>query len=479
MFEENLKEIIVQNDEGFWLKEDEGETNKRNARLDYLDRELRLLQEDDDEFRVKVVDARCGAGKSSFAIQHINSLDSDTKIIYITPFIKETERIRDECPSKHFVLPSAKKGRGSKLNHFYDLIAGGYNIASTHALFSDITEELIELLRSQCYILILDEVMNVVERLDIYDDNVKMTDIQKDALSKNDINVLIDKQIITVDEETNIVSWNDDTKPLYKYMTIKNLADRGLLYYIAGDLLIWTFPVDIFKKRLFDEIYILTYQFKYQIQAYYYDYFNIKYDMYSVRDVGNRVYELIEYEDDVEWRKEIAKLIDVCDNPKLNKIGDYYKDASGNIQMSALSKSWFDNSSEELITLLKKNMVNYFSNIAKVKSKDRMWTCFKAHKNIIKDAYVPAKCWIELNCRSSNEYANRNVVIYPINRYLNPFYTQFFSLKGISLDQNMYALSELIQWVFRSAIRNGEPIQIYIPSRRMRELFVGWLNGNY
>lgn len=40
-----------------------------------------------------------------------------------------------------------------------------------------------------------------------------------------------------------------------------------------------------------------------------------------------------------------------------------------------------------------------------------------------------------------------------------------------------YALSEMIQWVWRSAIRDGKEIWVYIPSRRMRELFQNWLNG--
>ena len=38
-----------------------------------------------------------------------------------------------------------------------------------------------------------------------------------------------------------------------------------------------------------------------------------------------------------------------------------------------------------------------------------------------------------------------------------------------------YALSEMIQWIWRSAIRDGKEIWVYIPSRRMRELLKKWL----
>jgi len=41
---------------------------------------------------------------------------------------------------------------------------------------------------------------------------------------------------------------------------------------------------------------------------------------------------------------------------------------------------------------------------------------------------------------------------------------------------NAYALTELIQWVWRSRIRKGEPITVYLPSMRMRRLFEEWLH---
>ena len=51
------------------------------------------------------------------------------------------------------------------------------------------------------------------------------------------------------------------------------------------------------------------------------------------------------------------------------------------------------------------------------------------------------------------------------------------SVFGVEVREDMYALSEMIQWVWRSAIRDGKDIWIYIPSRRMRELFQNWLDS--
>jgi hypothetical protein len=59
---------------------------------------------------------------------------------------------------------------------------------------------------------------------------------------------------------------------------------------------------------------------------------------------------------------------------------------------------------------------------------------------------------------------------------MNPNIQLFFESNGIPVDSDMYALSSLIQWVWRSAIREGNPITLYVPSSRMRGLLIKWLN---
>ena len=42
---------------------------------------------------------------------------------------------------------------------------------------------------------------------------------------------------------------------------------------------------------------------------------------------------------------------------------------------------------------------------------------------------------------------------------------------------DLYQPTELIEWVWRSRVRKGEPITLYLPSPRMRRLFEEWLLG--
>ena len=57
------------------------------------------VTEIDDKFycKVKVVDEMMGMGKSSAAINYINSLDDDVKVMYVTPYLDEVERIKKSC----------------------------------------------------------------------------------------------------------------------------------------------------------------------------------------------------------------------------------------------------------------------------------------------------------------------------------------------------------------------------------------------
>ena len=127
--------------------------------------------------------------------------------------------------------------------------------------------------------------------------------------------------------------------------------------------------------------------------------------------------------------------------------------------------------------VLKNNLYNYFHNIRENKAEDNIWTTFKEYKEILKGKGY-TKGFLSCNARATNEYRNRTSVAYTINRYLNPFIKSFFKVNNISVDENGYALSEMLQFIWRSAIRDGKEIWVYIPSIRMRELLKQWIKDN-
>ena len=94
-----------------------------------------------------------------------------------------------------------------------------------------------------------------------------------------------------------------------------------------------------------------------------------------------------------------------------------------------------------------------------------IWAAYKGY----------TKGFIACNLRATNDYVERYNLAYCINIFNQPFIDQFFKSKDITINQDLYALSELIQWLWRSRIRRYEPITIYIPSKRMRNLLTLWL----
>lgn len=426
------------------------------------------------EDRIKVIDSYPGSGKTSYAIQTINSYDEDVKVIYITPYLKEVERIIVSCPNKYFVQPEVRRGHGSKMRHLISLVSQGQNIVSTHALFSNISEELINALKTYNYILYLDEVFQTVEKFSIFSETGKE---DADAVTKQDVESLIVKNYIKVDEDYAI-NWIDNENMLSKYEPIKNMADRRLLYFVSGSLLLWSFPVEVFMEGIFSEIFILTYNFDCQLQSYYYNYFEVPYvkyhifvekEKYSIRKTENRKHES-------EWKKEIRKKIKIIDDIKLNRIGDPHRDIHGRLIDTALSATWHDKNSE-LIPILSNNLINYYVNITKSKAEERLWTCFKNYRKKIKSRRISDKYWLAINARATNDYSDKTILAYLINCYVDPFYEKFFQKREISINQNLYAVTELIQWIWRSAVRNGNEITLYIPSYRMRHLLIDFLEN--
>jgi hypothetical protein len=65
-----------------------------------------------------------------------------------------------------------------------------------------------------------------------------------------------------------------------------------------------------------------------------------------------------------------------------------------------------------------------------------------------------------------------------LNKYINAVVKTFFDSKGIQTDEDTYAVSEMLQFIWRSAIREGNEIWVYIPSSRMRELLIKWIAEN-
>jgi hypothetical protein len=388
-----------------------------------------------------IVDAPCGAGKTTAAINLMNN-NKQSKYMFITPFLTEVERIKQQCNDRKFYEPQQIQ---TKLNGIHWLLSNNKNITSTHALFLYFNEYTADLIRQGEYTLILDEVANVVDILDI---------------SKHDLQTILEKYAHIDD---GLLIWDDETYE-GKFENIKKWSLNRCIGIYGDKVLIWCFPIDIFNA--FKEVYILTYMFNCQIQRYYYDFYNINYKHIGVVNF-KFTYEATKYDIVNKYKNKIY----IIDNDKLNCIGE---------TDNALSVSWFTRDklthNKPMINNLKNNIGNYFKNIVKSPSNNNMWTTFKDYKKILQGSGY-TKGFVAVNARATNDYIHKNYLAYCANIFINPVLKQFFAQKDIIINEDAYALSEMLQWIFRSAIRKEESIHIYIPSSRMRNLLIKWLNN--
>ena len=398
--------------------------------------------------KIKIVDQIPGAGKSFSAINYINSSSPDSRFIVITPFVDEIHRYQEFCPEKKFKSPSQKRGRGSKFVDIKQLIRKGYNIVSTHVLFSRFDDEIVELCKVLKYTLILDEVAEVVREYDI---------------TKDDIDNLL-KNYCDYNKETGLLTWREEQqKYVGKFSEIKNLCNLGGMALVRDKLLIWMFPVEVFN--VFENVFVLTYMFNAQIQRYYYDYYNIQYDFLYVDGDSIDTYHFVpEVKQTIKY--DYKSLIHIIDSEKLNLIGD---------SKWNLSSSWFKrNKDTALMDQLRNNIYNFFFNIRKSKSSDNLWTTMNDYRPLLSGKGY-TKGFLFLNARAINSYRNRTSLAYLFNVFLNPMVKGFFQDHNVVVDEDGYALAEMLQWIWRSAIRDGKEIWVYIPSRRMREFLINWI----
>lgn len=416
---------------------------------------------------IRIIDSIMGSGKSTWMISHINKYAGDRYLI-VVPYLTEIERYKNGV-NKQLYEPKLRYGK-SKYADLIRLIKERKNIITTHQLFLRIQPDILESLKNANYVVIIDEALSVFDNM---------------CFPTNDLNVFKKCGIISTNPQTGQIYWNEALEPEseYDYGSLLSLKE-ACLSNCAYDLslgkpsnskittYLWCMPPEIFN--CFDKVYILTYLWNGSFQKMYFDLTGYKYSVYTL----NNGYPVV-FEDKTEEKRlksRAMKLITIINDPKLNNIG---KKING--RHNPLSSGWYKtHSKDEQIKLLKNNVLNYFKNITKQPAKYNMWTTFETYKAKIQgNGYSGGKkntCFLPVNTKGTNAFSHKNALAYTVNIFMNPVMKNFFKLQGLEVDEDTFATSEMIQWIWRSAIRNDKPVTLYIPSDRMRNLLLKWLN---
>ena len=409
---------------------------------------------------IKIVDAICGSGKTTWVFEHIRS-HPDRKWVFVSPYLDEAGdgnnkgRIQKELPELSFRSPATTP---SKTADFLRLAQKGRNIAITHKLFTGFTPEVAEVLRDQEYHLVIDETIDLVQ---FYDD-----------INSQDVKFLILAGMVKCDPKTGMLEWNSEKWPNYtgRDIKIKQLCEMDCLWLYGDDVLIQRIPPTCMKAC--KTVTILTYLFEASLMHCWMQLNSMPWEYYQPESMRTNK----------QIKDIIRPLLTLTQPTKL--ITDLQRSSQGLYVTNIFKKGWYDSiATDDDFHAIKKSIeITLKKDMGKG---EVFWTTFKDYEPKLQGiGYTRAKKvngelrkpFVSKNMRASNEYRDCVNCIYTVNIYPHGSLNNHLISYGVVLDQELYALSELIQFIFRGSIRDHKPMYLYILSDRMRRLFTEWLN---
>lgn len=439
----------------------------------------------EEGFEIVVYDGMCGSGKSTKMMELMQENINESKFLYITPLLTECHRVagtkmdksgnlvRDEKSKMSrlkFQHPNNKFGNSeddyhqpyTKLNSLRELLKNRENIVSTHSLF--LSMNLDTLSNTQDYTLIIDET------LDVYEKNTMISTKEVAKLLKRKIlKVREDGISLEFDREVFGSAEDDDEDGVKdtRYERFAVLCDNKQLLLVNNRVVIWEFSADILKK--FKKVVICSYLFEGREMSCYLKRHKIS---YTIKKLNRSPCD-------------IKHLINIVEDAKLNVVGDKYSALSiSKTKTRDVEDFEYKSVNRDEIAVvnetLRKNLHNLFNARWKAKSGDRIYTCPKDNQHKIGNGQYD-KSWLAFSTKATNDFSDVHNVAFLMNIFSSPDIKAVCKFDGVELDDDIVALSHLVQFVFRSAIRKkeAESINLYIPSSRMRLLFKKWLNGEF
>lgn len=300
----------------------------------------------------------------------------------------------------------------------------------------------------------------------------ELSSVENISIPKCDFKLLLENRFIQIDSITKEVNWiaQEEKSRLADY---KEKFKHKSVYLTSENILMWLFPLDILKT--FESVYILTFLFSSSTMAGYLIKNDIPFNYYHVE---NGLFADGSKAVTAEEKDRFRDLIEIYDG-ELN--ANWLKSPNKKKEKYSMSQSWFKKGHRDEIDTLRKNAYNYVRNKCNARKEDVLWTSFKDYANALaSDKMTCSKHkgnWIAWNTKATNKYSDKTVLVYLLNVFPIPVIKDYLENDQFKYNEDDYALSALLQWIWRSAIRNGKKVKIYIPSPRMRQLLTDWLNG--
>lgn len=405
---------------------------------------------------IEYLDALPGTGKTNKIIDWMRN-NPNKKFIYISPMLDEVEnRIPNAlADSIGFDFPREEP---TKSADFLRMLEAGMNISTTHKLFLSSKDDHWEVLKRQGYDVIIDEEVNMFDPFNCKKgviDNLLGWDVIK-------INDQLHGQVNLLKEARE----TDDSVG-----KLLDLAQRNALFVSkrSNNILVTQLPIELLKAA--KRTIVLTYMFE----------GSILHKFTQLHGLSCRPFAEINLEkENSKAKQKIKELLTIGTTPSLEALQN---------KRGFLSFNWYDTAPKSERDSLRVALRSIFRK-HKGNKKEIMLTCplenlERGPKHVGDGQYVIPKDkgktdadinWLSCSARATNKWKDRSIMIHALDRYPNLAVSSYLQDYGYPVDQDQFALSEMIQWLWRGCIRDGKEMTVYVLSARMRGLLEDWLN---
>ncbi len=434
---------------------------------------------------VQIIDRICGAGKTSAMISGLNPL---RQYLIVTPLLDDVQEIINRA-NLPLVQPKARLEllnpddpndiSHTKRGHLRELLLDGQSVVCTHALYSDLAYVAREGLLAG-YDIIIDEVPKTSELLSSgskrnQPDRVNGIVWRNQYLRDGYATIRDNGQVLPTEKWQKDVLRGENTLS----QTLFSHAEAGCLWSSGETVLVWELPVALLTTGR--SVTVMTYRFAGSLLQAFMQKHEIKF--HDERTLEHQAEEerLRAKARELITIKSIAGLdglkfsANAMDPSKLKRgqqdklvnalkrlrVTDLKNATPGRVLVTCLKALWFKDGKSE-------------ANLPEGKKPQQGPICKQGSKTT---GLFNLCCWSSNVTRGTNAFRDCETVIYLYDKNLNPGIAKTLGVPPQGDFNDLYAVSELVQFVYRSAIRDGKQIALYIPAKRMRTLFQKWLDG--
>lgn len=412
-----------------------------------------------------IIDRACGTGKTS---EMLASLQSNRKYLLVSPSLSEIERFVTDAPDGVEIV-APKEGKGPKLMQLEKLLTEGKSVAITHKLFF-MTLRLAHLMTK--YEIIVDEAPNPVTCVNT---------INADAFHEAVVGggyATICPDTLQVQPTAKWIKWqrdmvDSDGEPTYAnglHSDIYKPAIQGQLHVGETGIFAVATPNQVLLSGR--SLTVMTYLSE---GTYIHAYLKM-----LSKSQPKAAFTVIQ-ETPSEWLEQVRELVTVEDLalPKHLKLSfskqtrrskDATCKAIGGALKNLLYRRWKRVKRTDILITCARD--KWFDD-----RKGRYPGEWAKYSRLFgRDYGKDGVQWLPNKTRGTNDYKHASHAIYLYSMSPNPMVQNFLGVTGQRFADE-YALAEMVQWIWRTRVRDGLPITVAIPDDRMQSIFKSWLDG--